>query len=153
MAETIEHTDKYRKTDGILYNYRSIKAEIKNLELDIEELKADYEGCGAINYSEKSSPTYAFNSSVENEVVLKEKRIKRLTREKESKERLIQKVDNALETLEEKESQIIKLRYFQHKGWGYIGSVLNLEENYCRNFKRDIIKHLSKLIFISECSE
>lgn len=150
MAETIEHTDKYRKTDGILYNYRSIKAEIKNLELDIEELKADYEGCGAINYSEKSSPTYAFSSSVENEVVLKEKRIKRLTREKESKERLVQKVDNALEALkDEKQVQIIKMKYFEGKCFGYISNKLHLDNAYCRRLKNKAVKELSELIFIS----
>lgn len=151
MAETIEHTDKYRKTDGILYNYRSIKAEIKNLELDIEELKADYEGCGAINYSEKSSPTYAFNSSVENEVVLKEKRIKRLTREKESKERLIKKIDNSLETIkDEKQVQIIKMKYFEGKSFDYISAITNIEVSWCRKLRKEAINKMSELIFVGK---
>ncbi len=151
MKETIENTDKYRKTDGILYNYRSIKAEVKNLELDIEELKADYDGCGAINYSEKSSPTYAFNSNVENEVILKEKKIKRLIREKESKERLIQKVDNALEALkDEKQVEIIKMKYFENKSFDYISDKLRIENGYCRKLKNKTVKKISELIFISK---
>ena len=59
-----EDKNLYKKTDGVLFNYKSIKAEISNLELDIEELKDERDGMKGISYEEKSSPTNKFNISV-----------------------------------------------------------------------------------------
>ena len=53
-----------------------MKAEIKNIDLEIE--KMEYIECAAIGYSEKSAPTNAFSSSVENEVVIREKKKQQL---------------------------------------------------------------------------
>ncbi|MEN8433943.1 hypothetical protein NX821_001114 [Clostridium septicum] len=66
----------YKKTEAMLYNFNKTKAEIRNIELDLELLKSQYEGVGAIVYEERTGSTNKFNSSVENEVVIREKRIK-----------------------------------------------------------------------------
>ena len=115
----------YKKTDGVLFNYKSIKAEIFNLQLDIEELEEERDGMKGISYEEKSSPTHKFNSSVENEVIKREREINRLLKEKRSKERLITKIDNALDTLESEEKEIIRLRCFERKPWNIVGMVIN----------------------------
>lgn len=142
--------DKYRKTEGVLYNYKIIKAEISNIELEIAEIESEYRGCGAITYEEKTGATNQFNSSVENELLSKRKLIDRLAREQEKKQRLIQKVDNSMETLEENELKIIDLRFFNRKDWSYIGTVLSLDSDYCRTIKRETIKRLSDLIYIGD---
>jgi len=80
--------DRYRKTEGVLYNYKTIKAEIENLELEIAEIESEYRGCGAITYEEKIWPTNKFNFSVENEMLSKRKIVDRLVREQEKKERI-----------------------------------------------------------------
>ena len=55
----------YRKTEALLYNYKNMKAEIKNILLEIEDIENNYRGIEAITYEEKSAPTNKFNSSVE----------------------------------------------------------------------------------------
>lgn len=143
-----EDKDLYKKTDGVLFNYKSIKAEIFNLELDIEELEDEREGIKGISYDEKSSPTHKFNSSVENEVIKKEKEINRLLREKRSKERLIRKIDNALDSLETEEKEIIKLRCFERKPWNKVGMTINKDADYCGKIKRDAVNKISDLIWV-----
>lgn len=142
-------TDKslYKKTDGVLFNYKSIKAEISNLELDIEEIKSECEGCKAIGYDEKTGPTNAFNSTVENEVLKKEKILNKLIKEKRSKERLITKIDNALEPLEEIEKKIVELRCFKRYNWSKVGALLNMDGDYCGKIKRDIINEIAPVIW------
>lgn len=144
--------NNYRRTEGVLYNYRYIKTEIENIEIDIEEIKAEYTGITGITYEEKTGPTNKFNSSVENEVTKKDKLIKTLTREMKSKKRLIKKIDNALGVISsnKNEETIVRLRYFKRKSWDYIGSELKLDPDYCRAIKRDAIKHLSDLIWIKD---
>lgn len=144
--------DKYRKTEGVLYNYKIIKAEIDNLELEIIEIESEYRGCAAITYEERTGSTNKFNSSVENELLSKRKIIETLVREQEKKKRLIKKVDNAIETLEGNELKVIQLRFFSNdkKSWDDIGTIINLDSGYCRTIKRAAIKKLSELIYISD---
>lgn len=140
--------DLYKKTDGVLFNYKTIKAEINNLDIEIEELQAECDGVKAITYEEKSSPTNAFSSSVENEILKKEKEISKLLREKKSKERLIRKIDNALETLEENEREVVRLRCIERLGWNKVSIRIDRDGDYCGKIKREAINKLSELIWI-----
>ncbi|MBV7275442.1 DUF722 domain-containing protein [Clostridiaceae bacterium UIB06] len=142
--------DLYKKTDGLLLNYKIIKAEINNLELEIEEIKSEYDGVKAAVYEERTGKTNAFNSSVENEILKKEKIINELLKEKRSKERLISKIDNALTILEEEEIKIIKLRYFEKMGWSKIGILTNRDGDYCGRIKRKAVDKISNIIWISK---
>ncbi|MBE6068835.1 MAG: siderophore-interacting protein [Clostridium lundense] len=140
----------YKKTDGVLFNYKTIKAEIDNLELEIEEVKSEVNGVKSVTYDERTSPTNAFNSSVENEVLKKDKLISKLLKEKASKERLISKIDNALNTLSDEERKIIKLRCFDKMEWNKVGALINRDGDYCGRIKRKAINKISELIWISK---
>lgn len=145
---------KYREVEGMLNEYTTLLNEIKNIDLDIEELKNNYSGCRAISYNEKSSPTYKFNSTVENEVMSKGEKIKRLKDLKESKRIKIQRIDNAMEILKEHEFNVIKYRFFQeHKrNWAKVSYNMQMSEAWCRELKDRAIKKMIPLIFVSEQS-
>ena len=70
--------DNYRRIEGVLYSYTILKAEIKNIELEIETMINDYRVTGAISYEEKTGPTYKVTSAVENEIVTKKEDRKKL---------------------------------------------------------------------------
>ncbi|KGN00326.1 siderophore-interacting protein [Clostridium botulinum] len=142
--------NNYRKTEGVLYNYTDIKTEIKNTEIDIQELKADYEGVSGVSYEERSAPTNKFNSSVENELLRKEKLIKKLTREKNSKQRLIDKIDNALDPLDETEKKIIEYRCIKGYSWAKVGVLLNIDGDYCGKIMRKALSKITSQIWIKE---
>lgn len=140
----------YKKTDGVLFNYRTIKAEINNLAIEIEEIKSEIDGVKSIGYEEKTGSTNAFNSSVENEILKKEKLMNKLAREKSNKQRLINKIDNALTILEDEEREIIELRCFNKMGWNKIGVITNRDGDYCGRIKRKAINRLTEVIWISK---
>jgi RNA polymerase sigma factor (sigma-70 family) len=140
--------DNYRKLEGILYNYKNIKAEIKNIDIEIIDLGIDYTGCGSITYEEKSAPTNKFNSSVENEIISKEKQIKYLQNMRDGKQRLIDKVDNALEALSENERKLVELRYFDKLHFKEVALRLNINDTYCMQFKSKVISKLIPMIFL-----
>lgn len=144
----MNNEELFRKTDGVLFNYKTIKAEINNLELEIEELQEECDGVKGITYEERTGATNAFNSSVENEILKKEKEITKLLKEKASKERLIKKIDNALDILSEDEKEIIKLRCFDRLGWNKVSIRTSRDEDYCGKIKRDAINKISELIWI-----
>jgi len=144
----MEDKNLYKKTDGLLFNYKAIKAEIFNLDIEIEELQEEYDGVKGITYEERTGPTNAFNSATENEVMKKEKEISKLLKEKKSKERLISKIDNALDSLEDEEREIIKLRCIERKSWNKVGMITSRDGDYCGKIKRAAVNKLSELVWI-----
>lgn len=87
----------YKKTEWLLYNYKKLKAEIKNINIEINELENTYVGSSGIDPSrETTSETNKITSMVENEILDKERRIEHLESIKFSKENQIKKIDNAL---------------------------------------------------------
>lgn len=137
----------YRKTEAILYNYNKVKAQIKNIELDIENIKNNFNGPGAIVYEERTQSTNRFNSSVENEVLNRENEINQLERYKRQKEIEILKVDNAIGSLTEREKTIIEMRYFKKYSNIMIAAKLDLTEEYICNIKRNAVNQVLDLLF------
>lgn len=139
----------FKKTESILYNYSMLKAEINNLELEIEEIENQYEGLGAISYEERSSATNKISDSVANEIIFKEKHTYKLNKAKRSKEILLNKINNALEALDDNERKVVHYRYLNGKRtWMQVGEILSMDSNYCCNTLRvNIINKLSQMIF------
>lgn len=93
----MSNREVFKKTEGILYNYSMLKAEINNLKLEIEEIENEYGGIGAISYAERSGNTNKISDSVASEIIFKEKEFYKLNKIKKSKEILLSKINNALE--------------------------------------------------------
>ncbi|AYE35299.1 sigma factor-like helix-turn-helix DNA-binding protein [Clostridium septicum] len=139
----------YKKTEAMLYNFNKTKAEIRNIELDLELLKSQYEGVGAIVYEERTGSTNKFNSSVENEVVIREKRIKKLENMKKLKEVEIMKIENSLTDLTNREKNLIQMRYFNKENNRMIAAKLDLTEEYVSELKRIIVNKISNILFLN----
>lgn len=137
----------YRKTEAILYNYNKVKAQIKNIELDIENIKNDFNGPGAIGYEERTQATNSFNSSVENEIISRDNEINQLLRYKKQKEIEILKVDNAIGSLTEREKIIIEMRYLKKYNNRMIAAKLDLTEEYVCSIKKSAVNQILDLIF------
>ncbi len=130
----------YKIVEGMLYNYKSTQAEIKNIDLEIEELENDYVSCGSIGYEEKTAATNKFNSAVENVLTNKEGRIPYLKREKRRKEIQVEKVNNMLSVLTEKERIIIELRYFKRLQFEDIADIVERNDIYLISLRKKIIE-------------
>lgn len=143
--------DLFARAEGKLFNYNRTKVEIKCLDIDIEYIQKDIVGCKGISYdSERTGPTNNISKTVEDEILRKEKEIKKLEREKNSKEKIIKKIDEALTLLEETEMNIVKYRYFSNRRtaprWEYIANMTGYSEKNCRNIRDDLINKIKDII-------
>lgn len=148
MSKKLNCDDKlYRAVESTLYNYKNVKAQIKNIELDIEEKLNSYSTLNAVQYDRDSlSKTYKFNSEVENKVIeldindpeLKNN-IRMLKVKKRSKEIQIERIDNILSVLQEEEYKLIELRYFKGMQFKDIADVLLKSDLYLQQLRRKII--------------
>ena len=144
--------DKFKKMEKTLYDYRKLDTAINNIDIDIEHMKNDIT-LKAVTYEDKGSPTNAFSSSVENEVIRRsiymESEIARLKILKADKMALRTKIYNALKDLKENEYKLVELRYLSKykKSWIEIGMELNFNKDYCQQLRNNIINSLIESIF------
>lgn len=146
----------FRKTEAILYSYPQLEAEIRCLELEINNIKNNYEGCGAIGYEERTQATNKFNSAVENEVINKEKEIRRLSIELNNKKTLKDQIDSTVERMNDSERKLIEFKYTNRNtlSWNQVASILGFNVDYVRKeIRQDAITKLGKTIFIDRCKQ
>lgn len=131
----------YSQVEGILYNYKLIKASIENNKLRLENLELEdlEDGVSAITYGEPSSKTNKFNSVVENATI---KNIEAKERVKRSLEKTIAKetnklkmIDNALSVLADTERKIIELYYIEGHQWRTVALEVNYSIRQCINLR------------------
>lgn len=151
-GDNLEQDNLFKKTEYALYNYKDLDIKIKSIDIDIELLKNDIT-LKAINYDEKTGPTNAFSSSVENEVIRRDEVVQQQLSKLE-KDKLLyvsrkNKIENALNCLNNEELQLVKMRYFQKgkESWTKIGLTLGMDRMTCSRMRNKIIKELSNYIF------
>ena len=145
--------NNYSMVEGILYNYPKLKVEIDNLKIDLEEAREIVGIRGASDNEKAGSPTHAFSSVVESEVLDREKnlekRIKAIENSILRKERQLKKIENVLGTLTEYELRLIEMRYFKRYSIGRICEVLELsEDGFSKRRKNIIVKRLMPLFMV-----
>lgn len=141
-------TDKFKNTEGLLYSYNSLKVKIKNLKLDLENI--EFEDLQAIQYDQdKLCETNAFSSSVENNVIAKDKQIEIINRKIRYYQNTIAKIDNALENLSDSEKKLVEMRYLRSEPcpWMQIAREMQLEVTNCYKKRNNIIKKISDMLF------
>jgi len=148
----LDQENLFKKTEYALYNYKDLDIKIKSINIDIEMLENDIT-LKAINYYEKSGPTNAFSSSVENEVIRRDEvvkeQIQKLQRDKLLYVSRKNKIENALNCLSEEELKLVKMRYFSKPkcSWVKIALDLGMDRVTCCGNRNKIINKLSNYIF------
>lgn len=142
----------FKKTEKALYDYKNINLKVQNIELYINRLINDVSYAG-VSFEERSSPTNAFSSSVENEVIKRdEKLVKEINNLNKKKNDLIMEkkmIENGLESLKPEQLKLVELKYLNKdkKTWIEIGMTLGLDKDTCSKAKNIIINHLTGFIF------
>lgn len=122
------------KLEGLLYEYKDIKVEIKELELMI-----DYENIQAVgNDDMPKNPNVNTSSSVENG-------LDRIEKLRNNKMYLIckqKRIENMLSLLNDRDRSIVELYYFKDYSLRDIAFQLDLNDNYISRRKAYILNKL-----------
>ena len=139
--------NEYRKVEGTLYNYNSIKIRIENKKIDLDELENDYRGVTAQSYEEHTQGTNAFHSDVENEIIKRDEKILHLRNEIKLMQNQILKIDNAMKGLKDYERSLIEMKYFKNMNHEKIADELGFEVESIAKIKARIINKLIPLLY------
>lgn len=139
--------DTYKVTEAKLYNYPYKKAEIRNLEIELDDFY-DLEKYPSLQYDRIPTATN-INSNVENTVVKIEtsEKIKKLSYKIKKLRNQVLKIENALEILKDDEREIIELIYFNRKPIHEVAEIKKLHIMTVVRKKKNILnKYLIPLI-------
>lgn len=140
----------FKKMEKRLYDFTKLDIKIKHINLDIENLINDVSLGGGDMFGEKGTPTNAFNSNVENDVIRREDKEldKQLAILNKKKQELITertKIEDALKYLSDDEYKLVELRYFSRNKltWTTISLKLGYDETYCKKLRPKVISKLN----------
>ncbi|MDU1053340.1 DUF722 domain-containing protein [Clostridium baratii] len=141
----------FRKTEAILYDYNNLALRIDLLKAEIKDIEETYQGCGAMSYEERTQATNKFNSSVENEIIQREKELRALKLDLNNKIKLKRRIDAAIQGLKkDEERKLVELRYINKRplSWNQIAYVLKYSQEYCRkDLRKSAIKGIADTVF------
>lgn len=137
----------YREVRNILKNYLTLKAEIKNIELDINDLDKPFGiGLPSIPTSEKTSKTYKYTDAVGNEAVDIAEQKRKLEEAKAIKQGVIDRIDNAMTLLTTEEKVVITMRYFKRCAWKTVCLSLHLGYPTLKDRDHAILKRIEPFV-------
>lgn len=137
---------EFKKVESYLIEYKLLKGKITDLELQLDELKDEYNGMLSMPVRERTSPTFKTSSPVENELINKEKEVEKLEYNIRLKKRLLARIDNALNTLNEKDRLFVEWKYILQMSHIEIANELNCSPEYITNKRKIIIDKLVKVL-------
>ena len=95
--------------------YKELKADIKYRELKLEEIEENIIGITAMPSGEKTGATYKVTSQTEIQAIKYSEDTSEIRKEIRELKREVQKIDNAMSILNDKEREIIQAIYIDNK--------------------------------------
>lgn len=132
---------EYKELEGLLFNYKNIKTEIKLNQIKLENLKKE-DGITGISYKEATSKTNKIHSITENTAISNmdiEERLKKKIKLDENKIRI---ADNLLKGIDETERRILELYYIEDWPWWKVAEDVCFSVGWCKAKRRDTINKI-----------
>ncbi len=133
--------------EKVLKDINKYKAKIDDIELEIAELK-DLQSLKHIDYDNliKTKSLLSKSEIQEMKNLDINQTLEILEYKKRHIERFLKRLNNAMNSLDNLEKQIIQLKCIDNKIWKAITFEVNLEERQCSKIKGRALKKIEKLI-------
>ena len=140
MEKELDKEELFSKVEGMFYNYESLKKEIGYFEEEIEFIKQDYRGCSSIEYSERVQTSANISSSIEKEILQKQKQIEILEKYKLKKERDLKRIERAKDNFNREELEMFDIRYkLKIKDWKIYADKMNVGKDTYYSIRDNMI--------------
>ena len=126
--------------------YREILADIKELELEKEEIEEEIIGISAAPQGEKTTSTNKFSSTVENQVITLDKKTRDIETLIAKKKREIKRIDNAMTILKENEREIIQTVHIEHRNYYIVQDKLRITYPRVKQIEKQAAQKMAKYL-------
>lgn len=137
----------YKRLENDLYNYKYLKLSIQNIKQDLADYESE-DGVSGMQFDKiQISSTNAFSSIVENATISNTEKIDFLEHCMNKAETVINKIDSAMEILEEEEYKIISHYYIDNQQWFKVAYLMHKSERGCRYVRSNAIRKMAIAIY------
>lgn len=137
--------DRKNEVESFLSHYDTAKAILKSMELELKNIEETI--IGSIDYSKDSTgKTNKFNSEVENLINKKETLTTRLGNLK----KYLDKVEIAMDTLDEVERKVIDFKVIQGKYYYEFADKLKITPRKAQSIKTKVIDKMVSIIYADD---
>lgn len=135
------------KTRTMLNSYHIYKSDIKNLELEIQELQNNYD-LNALSYGESSSKTNKISQESQDRIANKDMQLKKLQIQIDNNKINVAKIDTAVLILTEIEHDVIHYKYLVNTTttWPMVSRKVGFTVSACVGADRRALDKLTPLL-------
>jgi len=137
----------YRKTERLLYDYKTYDSAIRNLEAELEEILPKV-STSVVKLGEAGSTASPFYSQTEDWAIkrIESPRAKRIRRLLSEKKRLSKAIKEVREQLTDEENTLVRMRYDLEEPHLEIWESLHMSRSNYFEFKNKLIEKISRYL-------
>lgn len=148
-----EYDDYIKLTRQYLKKYNQLKIAVQNLadEIHAQEMLLESESIPSVRYGDDviggSSGELNVTEAAADRRIEAEKRIERMRQEKDELERILRKVDRALEGVSELDCDLVRGHYINGESWQALGDRHFCSEKWARDRGGRALREVAYMVF------
>ena len=135
-----------KKVKDKIKKYKSIKADITNIDIRLQEIEEELLGVTSMENGERTSKTYKIVSGVEVQADKYMNEKEKLLKEKAVLLRELRRIDNAMSVLDEIEKGIIEILIIDNRSCALAQMKYNLSYSRVKQLQSEAIKKMAKYL-------
>ncbi|WP_195972947.1 hypothetical protein [Clostridium thermobutyricum] len=135
-----------KKVRDRIKKYKSIKADITNIDIRLQEIEEELLGVTSMENGERTSKTYKIVSGVEVQADKYMNEKEKLLKEKVVLLRELRRIDNAMSVLDEIEKGIIEILIINNRSCALAQMKYNLSYSRVKQLQSEAIKKMAKYL-------
>lgn len=135
-----------KKVRDRIKKYKSIKADITNIDIRLQEIEEELLGVTSMENGERTSKTYKIVSGVEVQADKYMNEKEKLLKEKVVLLRELRRIDNAMSVLDEIEKGIIEILIIDNRSCALAQMKYNLSYSRVKQLQSEAIKKMAKYL-------
>lgn len=135
-----------KKVKDKIKKYKSIKADITNIDIRLQEIEEELLGVTSMENGERTSKTYKIVSGVEVQADKYMNEKEKLLKEKVVLLRELRRIDNAMSVLDEIEKGIIEILIIDNRSCALAQMKYNLSYSRVKQLQAEAIKKMGKYL-------
>lgn len=135
-----------KKVRDRIKKYKSIKADITNIDIRLQEIEEEILGVTSMENGERTSKTYKIVSGVEVQADKYMNEKEKLLKEKVVLLRELRRIDNAMSVLDEIEKGIIEILIIDNRSCALAQMKYNLSYSRVKQLQSEAIKKMAKYL-------
>lgn len=137
----------FKRSIKLLDNYTNSQVYIMNLKEEIDIIKHEDISISSCAPKDVVVFTNDIHSSTENISIERDMAIKRLTTKLRREKKIVDTIENSINSLPRNQREVILLKYIKHLSWVEISFDTHYSERWCKTLRNKAVRSIAYALF------